>query len=46
MDYSEEKIAIQDGQEVARKDDESDGEPVMSATSYPGQAWDPSYYTW
>jgi len=48
MDYSQEKIALQDGVEVeppARGND-SDDEPVMSATAYPGQEWDPSYYGW
>jgi len=47
VDFSQEKIAIQDGVEVepsARGD--SDDVPVMSATAYPGQEWDPGYYGW
>jgi len=48
VDYSQEKIAVQDGVEIeppARGDDSEDM-PVMSATAYPGQEWDPSYYGW
>jgi len=48
VDYSQEKIAVQDGVEIepqARGDDSEDV-PVMSATAYPGQEWDPSYYGW
>ena len=49
VDFSQEKIAIQDGVEIEpppRGDDDSEDVPVMSATAYPGQEWDPSYYGW
>lgn len=42
-DYSEEKIALEDGVEVEPTPrDDAEDVPVMSATAYPGQAWDPT----
>lgn len=52
-DFSTEKIAVNldlhgESSKTTKKKDgnESEDEIVMSATAYPGQAWDPSYYGW
>ncbi|KAI2463013.1 hypothetical protein F4781DRAFT_441282 [Annulohypoxylon bovei var. microspora] len=38
---SEEKILVEQPVELAAVNDDDDGIPVMSATSYPGQEWNP-----
>ncbi|KAI1101858.1 hypothetical protein F4804DRAFT_354196 [Jackrogersella minutella] len=38
---SEEKILVEQPVELAAVNDDDDGMPVMSATSYPGQEWNP-----
>lgn len=49
VDFSTEKIAVNldlYGPGSKKNGEESEDDYVMSSTSYPGQAWEPSYYGW
>lgn len=49
VDFSTEKIAVNldlYGPGSKKNGEDSEDDYVMSSTSYPGQAWEPSYYGW
>lgn len=49
VDFSTEKIAVNldlHGPGSRKNGEDSEDDYVMSSTSYPGQAWEPSYYGW
>lgn len=48
VDFSTEKIAVNLDLHGpgSKKNEDGEDDYVMSSTSYPGQAWEPSYYGW